>query len=289
MSGSRRYRVTTLAGVPFATIHACFSAAFADYAVKAVAMTEALLLRRANKNAWAPELSAGIWFEDQLVAVSLTGVDREGGEQRAYDICTGIVPDHRGCGLAGQMLAAMLEGLRAEGVEAMQLEVLQQNRAGIRAYEKAGFQRTRGLVVCAAAAGEAKRLGRHDAVRKMDAASLFQLSDQLAFEPSFEQRDQAIRTLSDELVYLGAFANEQCVAALAYDPQTDWLMRLVTHRNHRRQGYAAGLLSALAQSLPAETMIRAVNIDDRDLATQAVLQRQGFEEAIRQWEMRLEL
>ena len=289
MSGSRRYRVTTLQGVPFATIHACFSAAFADYAVKAVAMSEALLLRRAHKNAWAPELSAGAWLEDQLVAVSLTGVDCVAGEQRAYDICTGIVPDHRGSGLAGRMLASMLEGLHAAGVKAMQLEVLQQNRAGIRAYEKAGFQLTRGLVVCSARVDEVTHSGRQGAISKIDSEQLFQLSDQLEFEASFEQRDEAIRILSGELEFLGAFDGEDCVAALAYDPKTDWLMRLVTHRKHRRQGYAAGLLSVLAQSLPAKSVVRAVNIEDRDSATLAVLGRHGFEETVRQWEMRLEL
>lgn len=283
------FAITTLENVTFGEIHQCFAAAFADYAVQAAVMNQPALARRCRKNNWRPQLSAGAWERGDLVAVSLTGLDEVGGEWRAYDICTGVVPFHRGKGLAGRMLDAMRPWLDNAGVAALQLEVLQGNAAGVRAYEKAGFRTTRGLVSYGAAAREVVARDSSAVIRPVGQDELLRLSPQLAFEPSYEQRDSAIRNLADDLVMLGAFVDDQCAAVVAYDSKTEWLMRLVTHVEHRRQGLASALLGALARQCAPEALLKAINVDEDDAAMRALLLACGLGESVRQWEMRLEL
>jgi len=283
------YQDCSLKQVPFAEIHACFAAAFADYAVKSVVMDENALRRRADKNDWVPECSVGVQADGKLVAVSLTGIDVVGEETRAYDICTGIIPEHRGKGLAGMIIKAMVPRLVQAGAAAFQLEVLQNNLAGIRAYEKAGFVTTRALVSHEGTIDEVVPAPSQVFVRSIGLRELLQLSSQLEFQPSFEQRDAAIVNLRDDLITLGAVENERCVAALAYDPETAWIMRLVTHRQFRRRGLARALLSDLACRIDDGGIIKAVNIDERDEATRALMFKCGMKESLKQWEMRLSL
>ncbi len=281
--------MTTLEDVPFSDIHACFAQAFFDYAVQSAVMSEVALQRRALKNNFLPQCSAGAWSGDQLVAISLTGVDEVGGEKRGYDICTGVVQAHRSKGLAGQLLATLLGGLKREGAQAFQLEVLQPNQAAIRAYEKGGFTVTRSLVSHAGQVGSASVSAAGFRVQPVELSDLVSLSTQLDFEPSYEQRDSALAYLADELILLGALADGTCVAALAFDPETNCLMRLVVHRDFRHRGVARALLGMLGRRLMHGTVVRAVNIDKRDDATRQLMLSCGLAETIWQYEMRLEL
>jgi GNAT superfamily N-acetyltransferase len=283
------FAITTLENVTFGEIHQCFAAAFADYAVQAAVMDQSALARRCRKNGWRPQLSAGAWERGALVAVSLTGLDDVGGERRAYDICTGVIPDHRGKGVAGRMMDAMRPWLDNSGAAALQLEVLQGNAAGVRAYEKAGFATTRALVSYAATAKEVVACDSSAVIRPVSLDELLRFSPLLEFEPSYEQRDAAIRELADDLVMLGAFLGGQCVAAVAYDTKTEWLMRLVTHPENRRQGCASALLGALAGQCSPGALLKAVNVDENASAMRALMPACGLSESVRQWEMRLEL
>lgn len=280
------YRPVTLDKVPFRAIHACFTRAFADYAVNIGGLSEAGLLRRARKNRWVPELSVGYLAGGELVAITLWGVDEVGWERRAYDICTGIVPGHRGHGLAGRLLDDALPALADAGVRALQLEVLQGNTPAIRAYEKAGFAVVRGLLVHVGRVLTVPPDRGAYPIRDVTAGEVTGLSAQLEFEPSFEQRDFAIRQLAGQLILLGAFDDGRCIAALAHDPETEWIMRLVTARAYRRRGLASALLGELARRLPRNAAIKAVNMDERDQATRAAVTRCGLEPALGQWEMR---
>lgn len=283
------YHTLSLQGIHFGDIHACFALAFNDYAVKSAVMDERALRRRARKNEWARELSVGVRAGDDLVAISLTGLDRVGDEPRAYDICTGVIPAHRGRGVAGLLIDEITQRLARAGIGIFQLEVLQNNKAGIRAYEKAGFTVTRGLVSRAGHAGTISSTTCPFQIKGIVLPDLLSLTPQLEFEPSFEQRDKALALVQDDLTVLGALADGECIAAVAYDPVTSWIMRLVTRREFRRRGAASALLTQLARRLPSDAEIKAVNIDSRDEATLQLMRKRGLNESISQWEMRRQL
>ena len=51
----------------------------------------------------------------------------------------GLLPDHRGTGLGRRMLEMALEQADRVGIERVELDVLDDNRAAIRLYQRAGF------------------------------------------------------------------------------------------------------------------------------------------------------
>jgi len=282
-------RIESLESTPFKAIHGCFMSAFEDYAVGMAAVTEPVLRRRAVKNNWVPGLSCGVWDSSNLVAITLIGVDEIDGERTAYDICTGVVSGCRGRGLAGAMMDEISPKLVKADISALQLEVLEENVSAIKAYKRGGFRQVRRLVSYSGSADCISGRSNPFRIVEISCKDLLELAAEQDFRPSFEQRDEAIRHLEKELIMLGAFLDDQLVAAIAHDPCTDWLMRLVTHREHRRLGAASALLSRLADELQKDKPVRAINIDSHDRASRAFMQSMGLKKLLGQLEMRLEL
>ena len=59
--------------------------------------------------------------------------------RHSYLGCMYTVPEHRGKGVNGKVMAALEEWSRARGVTEMKLEVYAENAAAVRAYEKSGY------------------------------------------------------------------------------------------------------------------------------------------------------
>jgi len=57
----------------------------------------------------------------------------------------GVVPDHRGLGLGGALLAKALHGFKQHGLKRAYLEVTAQNEGAIRLYQRMGFRRMKTL------------------------------------------------------------------------------------------------------------------------------------------------
>ena len=154
-----------LSSIDKAHIHAAFMEAFADYAMDASRTTEDALLLRAAKNAVDFDASVGVYDGDRLVAFTMIGIDEHAGVSTAYDAGTGVIPDFRGQGWARKMFEHALPTLHERGVECFLLEVLQQNAAAIRAYEKSGFKTIRELRSYAGEIGPLRELPRTGSVR----------------------------------------------------------------------------------------------------------------------------
>ncbi|MFH0778164.1 MAG: GNAT family N-acetyltransferase, partial [Candidatus Eisenbacteria bacterium] len=120
-----------------------FMEAFSDYGVDMSRVTEDVFNKRATKNGIDYGCSVGAYDSGRMVGFTLVGVDAWMKELCAFDIATGVVKAHRGRGLAKGMFDALLPGLRAGGVKRLVLEVLRDNRAALKAYEKIGFRVTR--------------------------------------------------------------------------------------------------------------------------------------------------
>ena len=264
------YECVSLEAASFAEIYSCFRTAFSDYPLSVRATSQPALFRRCEKNGWQPDLSAGVLLDEELVAIMLTGTDFSNGEQRAYDILTGIIPGHRGHGLAGKMLHKILPPLMKQQVSRLFLEVLELNHAAIRAYQKGGFVQTRSLQSMQLGDAMLPESRPTCLLKPISAATLCSLSAHCDFEPSYEQRDTAIRFLENELIMVGAFEDDRCIAAVAHDPASDWLMRLVCNRAYRRRGLATELLIDLKARLEPGKPIKAINIDASDKASLAL-------------------
>ncbi|MGD8413738.1 MAG: GNAT family N-acetyltransferase, partial [Candidatus Latescibacterota bacterium] len=137
------YRYRFLTRDQFPQIHQAFLQAFADYYVETGGITEEVLYNRAVKNGVDFSVSVGAFDAERLVAMTLVGLDQWKGATAAFDIGTGVVPGHRGRGVAKEMFQFALPRLRERGATRFVLEVIQENQPAIKAYKAVGFEVTR--------------------------------------------------------------------------------------------------------------------------------------------------
>ncbi len=279
-------RLSALHPDQFKLIEDCFDEAFADYALKG--KSARLWLRdRSAKNGVDLAASAAAWDGDRMVGFTLVGLDEEGDVSSAYDSGTGIVPSHRGRGLAGRIFDFLLPELTCRGVKRFLLEVLQENEPAVAAYRKAGFETAREFDCFALKEGDfsrVKALGEIN-VLPMNREQAIEMHRKSAWPPSWENSASSIARIPGELVVLGAQLNGELAGELIYHPESQWLHSLFVDPEHRRRGLASALLEALMEGAAKGSSPKAVNVDRRDTAFAAFLENAGFELFTRQFEM----
>jgi ribosomal protein S18 acetylase RimI-like enzyme len=288
------YRYQFLSREQFPQIHGTFREAFADYYVDTSGMTETVLYNRAVKNGVDFEASVGAFEGDRMVAVTVVGLDQWKGAPAAFDIATGVVPGHRGKGVAGEMFEFASGRLRERGVARFVLEVIQENEPAIKAYEAAGFRATREFDCFhwsryAGAANNSGGMPPSFQIQPVSRDRLAEFETHVDWRPSWENSFASIRRIPDAVTVYGAFDGDACVGLLIYYPLIGWITTLVVKRNHRRRGVATALLEHCARERPGgKTIVKVVNVDHRDTGMLSLLKTVGFELLIRQYEMELE-
>ena len=226
-----------------------------------------------------------------VIAATASPANRMTGYVTAYDAGTGIVPAHRGQGLARRMLDHALPALGERGVEEFVLEVLQDNAPAIRAYRKAGFETTRALrsFVAAERVIPAQASSRWS-LRPIRLEEFERMAEEMDWLPSFENRVSAVRAILSDVSLVGAFEKDRCVGAYAYSAPLRWLLSLVVCRSHRRLGVGRALLAHAAEHLPhGVERMAALNVDGADTGMQGFLRHLGFTPLVDQFEMRREV
>jgi ribosomal protein S18 acetylase RimI-like enzyme len=136
---------TDLTNVPPADLAAAFNTVYTDYVIP-FTVGEAWARQHLAANGIAPEGSI-LWRDDAgaTVGLALLGVRGERGWVGGF----GIAPDYRGQGLSHRLIGATLDRARRLGLRRVQLEVITTNSRAIAVYERAGFARTRDLLILA--------------------------------------------------------------------------------------------------------------------------------------------
>jgi ribosomal protein S18 acetylase RimI-like enzyme len=243
-------------------VHATFRRAFADYAVDADFDAPTLNRLMARRGADLAR-SVGAFDGDRMVAVMATAVRRFEGILTAYDVFTGVEPEHRGRGLAG----AMLEFARAElgriGVHRFLLEVIESNSPAIRAYERAGFS-TRRRLKCFEVPGNplpAPAGSSPVEIRRTEAADWPRWARWRSWPPSWQNDEDSIDGTSEETVVLRARSGSRDVGFAIVVPSARDLPQLAVHPGWRRRGIGTRLLDAALSELERDSTLRVINVD----------------------------
>jgi ribosomal protein S18 acetylase RimI-like enzyme len=275
------------------TIYQTFMAAFADYVHDFSQVTETIFANRMIKNGVDFDASVGVFYQGELVGITLVGLDDFNGCCAAFDAGTGIIQPFRGQGLAKAMFDFARPALEAKGVERFYLEVIRTNDRAVRAYRKTGFSVTRELDSFEIRFENANLdhvAERNITICTIPKPDLRTVGDFFDWHPSWENSISSILRIPDHVLLLGAFVQGQLVGFLAYYPALSWIMSLAVHKSFRRQKIGSTLLAHLRAEIgarvPATKIINVAHTDDGMIT---FLQAVGFGFAFDQFEMKLDL
>ena len=252
----------------FDSVHAAFADAFSDYVVPFQPSRDQLR-EMLTRRGYVPELSAGVFEDDRLVAFTLNGVS----DARGYDSGTGVIPSARRRGFGRQMLDFVRERLRDAGYTHYILEVLENNTPAFELYVGGGFQETRRL-----------QCWSYEARREvtMPEVALDEMPEWFDIEPSWQNSIASVRRARDRHVTIG---NDDGYAIVF--PSNGDLPRLVVKPQARRTGLGTMLLDAAATI--AGKPLRIMNVDLANNGIDTFLGTVGANRTVRQVEMVLTL
>lgn len=126
------------------TIQKAFIDAFSEYEVKIdmpiEKLNEMLLTRDYN-----PLLSIGCFEGNRLLGFILTGYRSIDDKKYCYDVATGVIKEYQNKHIGSILLKELISSIERNGINQFQLEVLENNIAARKLYEKNGFSITRRL------------------------------------------------------------------------------------------------------------------------------------------------
>lgn len=285
--------IKSLENTSVESIHATFVAAFSDYQVDVSYMTPHVMANRFIKNGFRPSLSAGVFDDGKLKGFTVVGTGMFKGELSAFDIMTGLVKDYRGKGLASKMFEFIEKEVKNAGVRKFYLEVLQENKPAIQAYEKTGFRKVRGLncyVIKTGQFAQAKQIQSVVFITKSEHKDISDFKEFLDYEPSWENHPDSIQRISDQKDIYIARSYGQVVGVIVYYPTLNWIMSLAVKKDYRRKGIATAMLEYLMATLhPVTNEVKILNIPSDDASLNIFLMKSGFEYTVSQYEMAYEL
>jgi ribosomal protein S18 acetylase RimI-like enzyme len=168
-----------LAGVGWEPLAAAFNAAFSDYVVPMTITADGLAAMQ-RRRGYAADVSFGAYDDGRLVGFVMTCLEGD----RAYNSGTGVVPAHRGAGLARRLVDAVIASVQARSYT---LEVIETNAPAVALYRRTGFVETRKLQVwtfprAADAAGQADQAVRGPDIQELAAPDLDAIAAEAAVE-----------------------------------------------------------------------------------------------------------
>lgn len=268
-------------GVGMPELHAAFVDAFSEYDVPMTLPQDALLQMMIIRD-YQPAVSVGCFDAGRLVGFVLVGVRDQGGTKRAYDVATGVVRSHQNQHIGSRLVAAVIEGLRAHGIASFVLEVLEQNEAARRLYERQGFVIERRFACYQYA---------YTAPRAMPAG--WELLDGLppdsaeatynGYIPSWQQSLQSYRNAASDYAVVGMREAHQLIAYGIVQRQQGSVMQIGILPDWRGRIGITQVVAALAAQTTAETL-RFVNIEDGVWLAEE-LEQHGWTAFVYQYEM----
>jgi ribosomal protein S18 acetylase RimI-like enzyme len=274
-----------LSAADFRSLYECFLAAFSDYQVD-MRMSQEEFAHRLARDGVRVEISAGAFNDSRLIAFYMNGFGLWRGQQTVYDSGTGVIPSHRGKGIAKELFAFMIPQLKECVASQYLLEVLSSNQPARSLYRKLGFIDTRKLVVFRAKA-PLKLVG---GLPRVSIRSV-EHPDWRLFEsfwdgyPSWQNSIDAVERIVKERIVVGAYVDGTCVGyGIVFRPSGN-LMQLAVAHAHRRRGIGSRILQALSSG----ESLKVNNIDEELEGALAFYKANGFKAVLEQYEMKKDL
>lgn len=248
--------LTDAANIPHARLCAAMNEAFSDYAAPMQLSQEAFSLMMRQRGL-TPSASRIAMIDGQIAAIWLVSIR----SAKAYLISSGTRPAFRGQGLAKQLAASCLEGLRAAGITSFQTEVMDGNASATPLYFKLGMAPTRGLDCYNIPAVQS---APQHPVEITDWGTLApEVSSLRTWHPSWQNSDASLAAVNDTLLCARVVDAHGLAGYAAVIKPFNTLAQIAVRPDRRRQGIASALIAHLQAAAP-DLRLRITNAEAGD-------------------------
>lgn len=275
----------TLESLNIETLTAVFNEAFSDYLIPMKLTSQALKNKILSEDI---DLSycIGAFDGERCIGFILHGRRKTEGQTVLYNGGTGVFPSHRGHSYTHQMMQALMPLLKQKKVDYVCLEVLTENMAAVKTYEKIGFMTYRTLDCYKSDDVSTMKIDGHFTITPSDDAASAIRKDWWDILPSWQNDITSIANLSGIVRCLTAKIDGVTIGYIVYNPLTSRILQFAVHPDHRRHGIGTALLSAVRQEVPHPSII---NVDKCHQGISHFLMQNGFSKTVSQYEMQLNI
>ncbi len=275
--------IKSLKNTSIETLCKVFNQAFENYFVPIELKKEQLEQKIINDRIDL-ERSVGAFVDNQLVAFLLHGVGTMKGKKAFYNAGTGVIPAHRSKGITGKMYAYILPKLKAANFESGVLEVITDNQAAIKSYERVGFSIEEELICFKGSINfidpfpfdKVKQLS----VEKINWDNFEKFWD---WNPSWQYRSSMVQNDIKNLSTWAYIEDNKALGYVIFDQRNSKIIQFAVDKSRRREKIASTLFHFIAKQSKRE--ISLINVKSSGSATISFLEKLGFKAFIKQYEM----
>ncbi|WP_300669136.1 GNAT family N-acetyltransferase [Soonwooa sp.] len=260
------------------------NAAFADYIVP-FQLNEALLQAKIASENILLDWSIGVFEDDKMIAFIMHGVRNENGKTKVYNAGTGVLPEHRGKALVGEMYDFIQDFFVENNANQLVLEVIENNHPAIRAYEKNGFKINRKLL-CFSGILDVKAHSNFAEIKVLNDINWEELQEFWDISPSWQSANESMNTAKPTA--FGAFVKDKLVGYIFFNPTNKRVYQIAISPNFRRIGIGKQLLKEVQNQIAGEKM-QINNVDETGGSLKLFFENQGLKNDINQFEMTKDL
>lgn len=277
-------RYSSLENTDVKELFSVFTGAFSDYMVP-VNMSFERFIGNMRRNGYDCRVSVGAFSDGKLVGFIMSGRRVNDGIMSAYDMGTGVIPEYRSLGIAGNMIDHLKCLLDHEGVPRYLLEVIRDNERALNLYRRKGFEVRREFTCFQIDKSHLKGVSsfhvEHVSSLDFDHVKGFQDAS-----PSWQNSAESILSDNDRYVFSVISAGGRVCAYAVSDPVTGDIAQFAVSHECRGRGMGKSLLTDIRDNTAASTL-RVVNVGDE--ATRSLLTHLDFVPFAEQYEMELRI
>ncbi|HBV14317.1 GNAT family N-acetyltransferase [Chryseobacterium carnipullorum] len=275
-------RIKNLEGITTEELVDVFNLSFSDYIVP-FQLTMEQLESKIEAEDIRLDLSLGVFDSDRIVGFMLHGLRMEESELAVYNAGTGVITDYRGKGLVGKMYEELIPQLKALNVKKMVLEVIQENRPAIRAYEKIGYVVSRKLDCFS---GKLDILNYNKEVTILE-VSEFKWNEFVSFWEIKPTWQNAVHTLEKikELCHIGmAYKDNVFVGYVIFNAMSGKIHQFAVSPDYHGMEIGSSLFSYVNEAVKGHD-VYVYNVDDSSASASCFLKKIGLSKKVAQFEM----
>jgi ribosomal protein S18 acetylase RimI-like enzyme len=262
-----------------------FNVSFADYFVK-LQLTNEALIEKINAENIKLDYSVGAFADNKLVGFILIGIDTINGIQTAYNGGTGVITAFRGRQLTLSMYQQLNNILSGKEIKAHQLEVIENNKYAIQAYEKTGFKVKR-ILGCLKGIPIQKRLQTIE-IKETNISACEQFVPLWEIKPSWQNELNAVKRTLQSHYIIGAYKDNVLVGYAIMHRHSFRLKQIFVHPNFRSSGIGKSLVSHFS-NCDYKREISIIGVDEAKPKVINFFRSCGLDRYLGQYEMKMDV